>query len=335
MSRRVVGFVIDEEMLMNRCVALSSLVLLLSATTAYADVRPGKPIRLLWDAPREAVVGYTIHVGTSSGVYTERFDVRSKAAFTYESSVAGQRYFFAVSAYAADVVNGPLSPEVSAVADAAPASPAPRPAPEPVPAPDSDGEGVVRPVRQMPAAGDVAGIVLQAVTVKNQVATLKWELVGDGSVSEYLVEVGTSADASDLANFSVGRAKAASLELQRGVVHHVRVRGRTSTTASLVSNDVAFSSDSPKCTKAPATPTRLEASVTANRMTLSWGSASGAASYVVQLGSEKGMSNLFHNNVGAATTVTSRAGGQSSAYARVIAVNPCGSSAASEEVRVR
>ncbi len=96
-----------------------SLVLLfvvLSVVSFTAQSKPRGVVRLAWDAsPDPNVVGYAVHVGTTSGQYTQTFDVRKRRTFTYRRAVVGRRYFFAVSAYN-DGGLGPLSSEVSVVA---------------------------------------------------------------------------------------------------------------------------------------------------------------------------------------------------------------------------
>jgi hypothetical protein len=67
-------------------------------------------LNLAWD-PGSDASGYTIYAGTTSGTYSQRFDVGNATAFTYPSATAGQRYCFAVSAYNG-MGEGPKSAEV-------------------------------------------------------------------------------------------------------------------------------------------------------------------------------------------------------------------------------
>ena len=90
----------------------SALMVFVGAGTAQAD-----PINLMWDASPDSVSGYFVHVGTPSGAY--RYDVGNQTAFTYPDAVAGQRYCFAVSAYA-NSMESSRSPEVCGYSDAAP-----------------------------------------------------------------------------------------------------------------------------------------------------------------------------------------------------------------------
>ena len=76
-----------------------------ATSAAYAD-----SLNLAWD-PGSDVSGYTVYAGTTSGSYSQRFDVGNATAFTYPGATAGQRYCFAVSAYNG-MGEGPKSTEV-------------------------------------------------------------------------------------------------------------------------------------------------------------------------------------------------------------------------------
>jgi Putative Ig domain len=78
-----------------------------------------EPINLMWDPSRDAVNGYIVHVGAQAGSYTLRYDVGAMTSFTYPDAVAGQRYCFAVSAYAS-AGESPLSSAVCGYSDAPP-----------------------------------------------------------------------------------------------------------------------------------------------------------------------------------------------------------------------
>jgi len=78
-----------------------------------------EPINLMWDPSADTVNGYVVHVGTQSGSYTQRYDVGTTTSFTYPDAIGGQRYCFAVSAYATEG-ESPLSTEVCGYSDAPP-----------------------------------------------------------------------------------------------------------------------------------------------------------------------------------------------------------------------
>jgi hypothetical protein len=306
--------------LMIRSFAVCSLFALVSAVPVVAAEATSQPIRLAWDAnPGETIAGYSVWVGTRSGVYSESYDVRSGTAFIYDKGTAGQRYYFAVSAYASTSSTSPLSSEVSAVASAVTTVPVAPPPPTIVPPPVTTPDDVL------------PGIVLAPAVIANGTATFRWTAVGDWNPTEYLVEVGSKSGDSDMANMTVATATSAVIKIARGNNYYVRVRGRASQTTSLMSNEVVYSFLSPRCATPPPTPTMLKGLVSGGNVTLTWKGSSAATSYVVQVGSVAGQSNLFQRNVGNVLTVASPLGAVP-AYARVIAVNGCGTSAASAEI---
>ena len=97
-------------------IALAVLV----AVVCGVDAASAAPIRVAWDrSPDTAVVGYRVYVGTTSGYYTQTFDAGNVTSFSYEASEQ-RTYYFAVAAYWAGPVVGPLSGEVAAGSNAAP-----------------------------------------------------------------------------------------------------------------------------------------------------------------------------------------------------------------------
>jgi hypothetical protein len=82
-------------------------VVLGAANRATADT-----IILEWD-PGATQVGYRVHVGTQSGSYSQHFDAGTASSYTFTTATAGQRYCFAVSAYAlSSLLEGPNSAEI-------------------------------------------------------------------------------------------------------------------------------------------------------------------------------------------------------------------------------
>jgi hypothetical protein len=96
MNARILGY--------TRSVSVVALSFV-ATSAAYAD-----SMNLAWD-PGSDVSGYTVYAGTTSGSYSQRFDVGNATAFTYPGATAGQRYCFAVSAYNG-MGEGPKSTEV-------------------------------------------------------------------------------------------------------------------------------------------------------------------------------------------------------------------------------
>jgi hypothetical protein len=95
--------------------SIARVVLFATVMVAPATVH-AQTINVAWDpSPDPSVVGYTVHVGINPGVYGQTFDVSGAAAgtFAFTQAVAGQRYYFAVSAYDAQNQSSTLSNIVS------------------------------------------------------------------------------------------------------------------------------------------------------------------------------------------------------------------------------
>ena len=103
--------------LRSKCALLAPVCLLVlgAAGNAAADT-----ITVAWDQSG-STVGYKVHVGVQSGSYTQHFDAGASTMFAFTSATAGQRYCFAVSAYAlSSQVEGPNSSEVCGYSNAPP-----------------------------------------------------------------------------------------------------------------------------------------------------------------------------------------------------------------------
>ena len=88
-------------------------ILLVGVTPAH-----GGTLTVAWDpSPDPTVMGYRVYVGTSSGAYTEIYDVGKVTTFSYNAA-EGTTYYFTVAAYAPGPVVGPRSSEVSATGGA-------------------------------------------------------------------------------------------------------------------------------------------------------------------------------------------------------------------------
>ena len=91
----------------------AALVLALTCTPALASVVHADTLTFMWDPNDEPdVTGYIVHVGTQSGVYSRTIDVQDTDTYVFPDAAPGQRYYFAVAAYAGALV-GALSEEVS------------------------------------------------------------------------------------------------------------------------------------------------------------------------------------------------------------------------------
>ena len=271
------------------------------AATAVAEGVLGAPVTLDWDAnPEPDLSGYIVHVGTTSGVYAESYDVGNVTSFIYRNGIGGRRYYFTVSAYTPGPLHGPYAAEVSTI------------------------------IRELATPSPSGGIVLQPAIIVGSTVRLTWAAVGGLSVSEYLIEAGTASGLTDIYNGSVGPLTSVSAAVRDGP-YYVRVRGRDSPVSSTVSNEVSFSVGA-GCTTPPHPPTKVKGWVAAGLASVTWTDAPGATSYVVQAGSSPRLADLFHGNVGATHLVSAPVLPGFTAYVRIVAVNSCGQSVASTEV---
>ncbi len=89
------------------------------------------------------------------------------------------------------------------------------------------------------------------------------------------------------------------------------------------------------CTDPPGATNRLAAAVGESTVQLTWAPAAGAASYVVDVGSASGLSDVGQLTTHAATSLTASDVKTGTYFTRVRARNLCGVGAASNEVTVR
>ena len=83
--------------------------LLVGVTSAHAGT-----VIVAWEpSPDSSVIGYYVYVGTTSGAYTETYDVGNATTFSYNAA-EDSRLYFTVAAYAPGPLVGPRSSEVAA-----------------------------------------------------------------------------------------------------------------------------------------------------------------------------------------------------------------------------
>ncbi|MBV9999047.1 MAG: DUF4082 domain-containing protein [Verrucomicrobia bacterium] len=91
------------------CVAVS---LLLAAAWAMG-AQAAQTVTLAWDPnPASGIVGYRIHYGIASGVYTHTSDAGSRLTATISGLTNGRTYFFAVTAYNREGLESSPSSEI-------------------------------------------------------------------------------------------------------------------------------------------------------------------------------------------------------------------------------
>lgn len=149
--------------------------------------------------------------------------------------------------------------------------------------------------------------------------------------ASYVIQAGSSAGASDLAQLDTQSAATGLRVFAPLGQYFVRVRPRVGGVIGQPSNEVAVMVGA-ACSM-PDTPRNLTSAVTDTTVSLTWQSASGATSYIVEAGSGAGLSNLATLNNGAATALVTAAP-IGTYYVRVRAANSCGSGPASNEVVV-
>ena len=173
---------------------------------------------------------------------------------------------------------------------------------------------------------------LQA-SVTGTLARLSWAAPqsNDPSVlpTSYVVEAGSRAGASDLGSVNVGNTTSFAVNVPPGV-YYVRVRGVNARGLSAPSNEVLMSTGG----AVPGAPRGLTSSGSGSAVNLRWNAVTGAASYVVEAGSQPGLSNLGTFNVGSATSLSTSAPA-GTYYVRVRAANAAGIGPASNEIIVR
>lgn len=134
-----------------------------TTTSTTAPTAAPSTLALFWDpSPSNQVTGYTVHVGTSSGNYTTHVDVGAARSYTLSNAIAGQRYYFAVNAYASGVA-GNMSPEVSASSNTLPPTPTP-PTTPPVSTPPAGSDSMALSWNPSPSS-NVVGYVVHVGTV--------------------------------------------------------------------------------------------------------------------------------------------------------------------------
>ena len=149
--------------------------------------------------------------------------------------------------------------------------------------------------------------------------------------TSYALEAGDASGAANLLNANVGdltRLTGAAPALS----YFTRVRAVNACGASAPSNEVAFTL---ACTPPPRV-TDLTFTRPPGAIGVAWTASMSATSYMAQVGTTRGGSELFIGNIGPGTTVSfpNNALPPGVYYLRVVAVGPCGSSAQSTELAI-
>lgn len=170
--------------------------------------------------------------------------------------------------------------------------------------------------------------------------TLTWAPPAGGGVPlEYVIDVGSSAGATDLITFSTGNTN--TTYTAAGVssgTYYVRIRARNAAGTSGPSNEVVASVPAAgACGTVPSPPLALTlTSIGGGTVDIAWTpSATGVpTSYVLEAGSATGLANIANADVGPQTTMTATSVPDGTYFVRVRGKNACGISPASNELTV-
>ncbi len=162
-------------------------------------------------------------------------------------------------------------------------------------------------------------------------AQLSWQPPASGGpLTSYLLEAGSAPGATDLAQVPLGGGQTALQASAAPGVYHVRVRAQNQCGVSAPSNEVLVTLQASCSRPGPMGP--LQFSRSGSAVTFVWGTATGAADYVAEVGSASGLANLL-------VTAVTGTGGTAMAppgtyFVRLRPRNACGVGAASNEVMV-
>lgn len=150
-------------------------------------------------------------------------------------------------------------------------------------------------------------------------ASMSWAPPAAGSVTDYLIEAGSTPGATNVATLPVGPTTTSYSVAGPPGTYYVRVRARNGC-GSAASADVPITLTS-VCT-APGAPGAPVADVNGSQVTIIWAAASGAATHVFEAGSRPDQANLVNSHVSGTGLVAQAPPGIY--YVRVRGRNACG-----------
>jgi hypothetical protein len=160
---------------------------------------------------------------------------------------------------------------------------------------------------------------------------LTWRAPVRGPIQSYVVRAGPAAGESGLADFDTGSAATTLSARAPEGVYFVRIHARRPEGVSGPSNEVSFALVPFGCNAVPRAPVGLTGTASADGATLEWGAAVGAASYLVEAGSQPGAADIAILDMGTRLNLqTSAPPGRY--FVRTRGLNSCGRGAASNEV---
>ena len=153
-----------------------------------------------------------------------------------------------------------------------------------------------------------------------------------GTVLGHFLDVGSAPGSSNHGSLPVMAPAVGVAGSAPAGRYYLRARASTACGAGLPSNEVML--DVPSGCSVPTAPGTFTSSVSGRIVTLGWGAAGSASSYLLEVGSAPGLTNLAQSNLGGVLAV-SGAVPPGAYYARVRGVNGCGQPGpASNEVLV-
>ena len=280
-----------------------------SAPTGLVATVTGSTVLLTWIAsPGGTPASYIVQAGSSSGLSNlVSSNTLSSVPSLTAAGVGAGVYYVRVLAANASGTSGPSNEVVVTVGGA--------------------GCGLV------PAV--VTGL---STSSSGSSVTITWQKPAVGCApTAYIIQAGSAPGLSNLANFSTGNTDTSFSASGIGNgSYYIRIIGTNAAGAGGASADVVLTVGNGSCTAAPGASASLTVSVSASTtLTFAWLAASGSpASYTLQVGSAAGSSNLAVINAGNATSYTATNVPNGTYYARVVAVNGCGTGPASSEAVV-
>lgn len=162
-------------------------------------------------------------------------------------------------------------------------------------------------------------------------AYLTWRPPARGEVDSYIVRAGGVSGERTLADFDTGSVATTLHARAPEGVYFVRVHARHGAEISGPSNEVSFALVPLGCNAPPRAPGALSGTTSGGAVSLRWGAAINAASYVIEAGSQPGLADIAVLGMGPRLEL--QVGAPAGRYVvRARGVNNCGRGAASNEV---
>jgi hypothetical protein len=272
--------------------------------TNLAAAVSGNTVTFTWTAPATGLppTNYQVNGSLAPGAPPIATLLTGSTATTFTVTAPDGQYFVTIRAINS-AGTGPIGPEVGL----------------------NVGSASVRPGPPLSLASTVTGDRF----------TLNWLPPDFGApLTTYVLEVGTSTGASNLANFALGSTGTTftTPSVPNGR-YFVRLRSRNAAGESAPSREILVVVGPPP----PGAPT-LTGSASAGAVSLSWTaptSGGAATTYQIQAGSASGLSNLARLIVPGSQLSFSTGGVPAGTYfVRIVAVNGAGEGPASNEIRL-